>query len=88
MKIGEGFVIRQIAGQWVVVPTGARTVDFGNMMTLNDTAAFLWNSLQEDTDVETLVARLREDYEVSDILARQDVDSFLTRLRSQGILVG
>ena len=47
MKIKEGFILRQVAGTWVVLATGADTIDFNGMIKLNDTGAMLWNLLAE-----------------------------------------
>lgn len=48
MKIKEGFILRTIAGQHVVVPTGQH-LDLSLMITLNETGAFLWEKLQVET---------------------------------------
>ena len=45
MKIREGFILKEIAGSYVVVPVGDDLVDFSLMITINETGAFLWNCL-------------------------------------------
>ena len=52
MKIKDGFVIRNVADTFVVVPVGDKLVDFSAMMTLNETGAFLWNCLAENITKE------------------------------------
>jgi len=47
MKLKEGFMLRQVAGEHVVLPVGA-DVDFNGMITLNETGAFLWNRLEQE----------------------------------------
>ena len=42
MKVKEDFLLREVAGCYVVVPVGKATVDFNGMLNLNDTGAFLW----------------------------------------------
>ena len=57
MKIKEGFLLRQVAGQTVVLPCGD-DMDLNMMITLNDTGAFLWQLLQEETDEAAMVKAL------------------------------
>ena len=62
MKIKEGFILRKIAGQTVVLPTGG-DLDLNMMITLNETGAFLWEHLQEETDEAALVQALLAEYD-------------------------
>ena len=52
MKVKNGFILRQVAGQNVVLPVDA-DLNLNMMITLNETGAFLWENLQEETDAET-----------------------------------
>ena len=61
MKIKEGFILREVAGQIVVLPTGDQ-LDLNMMITLNDTGRFLWEHLQQETTNEELVAALLTEY--------------------------
>lgn len=79
MKIKEGFLLRQVAGQAVVLPTGG-DLDLNMMITLNDTGAFLWEKLQNDCDEATLVSALLAEYDVDEPTARVCVESFVKKL--------
>ena len=83
MKIKEGFLLRQVAGQTVVLPIGG-DLDLNMMITLNDTGAFLWQHLQEPTDEAALVAALLEEYDVDEATARQSVAAFIAKLNDNG----
>lgn len=83
MKLKEGFVLRQVAGSWVVVAVGRTSVSFDGMLSLNDSGALLWKALSEGRD---LVAALTEEYEVSREQAARDVDEFLQTIRQAGCL--
>lgn len=86
MKIKDGFVLRQVGDKYAVVPVGAKTVDFRCVITLNETGAFLWLRLQEDTTAAGVTDALLAEYEVSAEKAAADVESFLNRLRENGLL--
>ncbi len=87
MKLKDGFVLRTVGGNHLVVPVGAQTVDFRCMITLNDTGAFLWQQLQQERQPEELTAALLEEYEVSPQQAAADVSAFLEKLREAALLV-
>lgn len=85
MKIKSGFLLRNVADKNIVVPVGAQ-LDFSGMLTLNDTAAFLWNNLSEDTTKEELLKKLTTEYDADSETAKNDIESFLQKLSSLGIL--
>ena len=84
MKIKNNFLLRQVADTWVVMPIGQEMLDFNGMLTLNETGAFLWQKLQEGGDVDSLVAALTGEYDVSAEVARVDVQAFLDKLVKAG----
>lgn len=86
MKIKEGFLLRQVAGQMVVLPSG-NELDLNMMITLNDTGAFLWEQLQSETDEAALVAALLVEYDVDEATAAKSVSAFVKKLDENGFLV-
>ena len=85
MKIKEGFILRSVAGQTVVLPTGDE-LDLNVMITLNETGTFLWEHLQEETDENALVAALLAEYDVDEETARKAVQGFAAKLEANGFL--
>lgn len=86
MKLKEGFLLRQVAGQTVVLPTGGE-LDVNMMITLNDTGAFLWHRLAEETDESALIAALLAEYDVDEETAKKAVAGFVKKLNDNGFLV-
>ncbi len=86
MKIKKGFLVREIADTYIVVPVGERVIDFKGIMTLNDTGYFLWKRLLEEISYDSLLAALLEEYEVDEATARMDIDEFLQTARESGVL--
>lgn len=85
MKLKPGFLLRQVAGQTVVLPTAAE-LDLNMMITLNETGAFLWERLVEETDEAALVAALLGEYDVDEATAKASVAAFVKKLRENGFL--
>lgn len=86
MKLKEGFLLRQVAGQTVVLPTSAE-LDLNMMITLNETGTFLWERLVEETDEAALVKALLAEYDVDEETARKAVSAFVQKLNDNGFLV-
>ena len=87
MKISQKFILREIAGEYVTVPTGEAAYEFQGLITVNETGAFLWEKLQKDEQTEeSLVKVLCEEYETDQTQAEKDVAEFIQRLRQQNIL--
>ena len=75
MKIKKGFVLREVCGERVIMGEGLGAINFGKLLALNETAAWLWKQAQEMSDftIETLAERLCEEYEVTADEAKADV---------------
>lgn len=85
MKLKDGFLLRKIAGQTVVLPSGGN-LDLNMMITLNDTGAFLWEQLFQETDQKALVLALLKEYDVDEARASAAVEDFLHKLEQNGFL--
>ena len=85
MKIKDGFFLRNIAGQIVVIPVDG-DLDMNMMITLNDTGKFLWENLQSDTTEADLVKALLAEYDVSETIAAASVSAFVKKLEANGLL--
>lgn len=79
MKLKNGFVLRQVCGESVVVGEGLDAINFGKLLSLNETAAWLWTQAKEmgDFTVDTLTARLCEEYDVAKDQATADVEAII-----------
>jgi len=87
MKVKEGFLLRRIADIHVVVPVGEASVDFNGIITLNETAAYLFGQLHEEMTTEALLERLLAEYEVDRETALLDLDEFFLKLKEANLLV-
>lgn len=87
MRIKDGFTLRTICGEHVVIGEGLAQVNFNKMLSLNATAAYLWEQVQgKDFTVEDLVTLLTDKYEVSADQARQDALKLVQVWQEQGVV--
>jgi hypothetical protein len=86
MKIKSGYILREIAGTHVVIPTGAAAVNFSGMINLNGTGAFLWKHLEAGKNAQELLPALMEEYEIDEANAEADISGFLEQLKAADLL--
>lgn len=86
MKLKKDYVLRQMAGTWMVVPLAETEVDFSCMLKLNESATMLWKILEKGGDRQKLVDALLGEYDVTPVQAEADVDAFLNKLIQAGCM--
>ena len=85
MKLKNGFVLREVAGETVVVPVEA-DLNFNGMITLNEAAKVLWGALEKETTAEELVDAILAEFDVDRATAQGDVDAFIQKLKGLDFL--
>jgi hypothetical protein len=81
MKLKSGFVMKEIAGECVVIST-ASDLDLKGIITLNSTAKTIWAALESGVEtIDGLVAALTSEYDVDEATARKAVEDFIARLK-------
>lgn len=85
MKIKEGFILREVAGEIVVLPAGEE-LNLNMMITLNETGAFLWKKLTQGAQEDELVAAVLSEYDTDAQTAAKSVAAFVEKLNAHGFL--
>ena len=87
MRTKDGFTLRRVLGEAVILAEGSKLVNFNKMISLNETAAFLWESgCGKEFDEDMMVALLLENYEIDEETARRDVQDLLSKWDSIGLI--
>ncbi|MCR5665892.1 MAG: PqqD family protein [Eubacterium sp.] len=86
-RISSGFVLRQIAGEYVIVPIDASSEISNAVMTPNETAGFLWNEFQEPSSIQEVLSRVEAEYEGDTEQITGDVIEFVMESVNLGILM-
>ena len=79
-------VLREIAGEYLLIPTGEAALKIHGMVTLSESGLLLWKKLQEECTEESLVEALLQTYEVDRETAQADVREFLQQMEKAGLL--
>ena len=84
MKVSKEFILREIAGEYILVPTGASAAKIDGLITLNELGCFIFKALQEEKTEEQLVDAITAEYTVDRKTAQADAQEFLQQLREIG----
>ena len=88
MRIKKDFVLREVCGENVIMCEGLKAIDFRKLLALNKSAAWIWKEAQAQGDftVESLTARLCEEYDVTTEEARSSVADILEKWDKEGLI--
>lgn len=87
MRAIDDLIVREIAGEYILIPTGSAALKIHGMINLSESGYLLWNKLQSDCTEEELVDAILEKYEIDRETATEDTKTFLEKMDSIGILV-
>ncbi|MGJ1262588.1 PqqD family protein [Sphingobacterium spiritivorum] len=87
MRLRTDIRLRKIGEEYIIVDPGQDMVDMSKAYTLNETAAFIWNELQNtEFSVSTIAQLLRDNYDLSPEIADKDAKELVKQLQSEGLL--
>ena len=85
MKIKDGFLLRTVAGNTVVVPVGDEAIDFNGVITINESGKFIWELMQNEIEKEELLEKFMKEYNLPEEEAKEDIRAFIQILLDNGI---
>ena len=87
MKIKKGFELREICGEHIIVAYGRENIDFNKVISLNESATYIWNNLiDKDFTAETMADLLCQEYEVDAETASKDAQALLDEWMKVGLV--
>lgn len=86
MKINKKMILREVAGEYILVPVGTSVISTNGLFMLTETAAFIWKILSDAENEDYIVEKITEEYDVDAEEARTDVRNFLSFLHSHEII--
>lgn len=87
MRIKEGFILRTLCGEHVVVGEGLTQVNFNKLLSLNASAAYLWESLTgREFTLDTIVSLLTDKYDVDAEKAAEDAEKLISIWKQEGVV--
>lgn len=87
MKLKKDFKLRQVCGENIVTAEGMQAIDFSKLISLNETAAFLWKEAgkQGEFTAQSLAEALQKEYEVEKSEAEKDCQAIINQWTKEGL---
>ena len=86
MKAKKGFVLRNIAGDNVLMPTDENISKFNGVLLMNEAAAFVWEKLNSSISRQELLTAILDEYEIDEKTASSDLDALLEKLKKHDVI--
>ena len=86
MKTKKGFVLRNIVGEYILMPVGENIGKFKGTILLNEVSAFIWQQLQNPVSREELLKAILEEFEVEESVAAADLDALLAQFEEYDVI--
>lgn len=87
MKLKYDFTVREIVGEYVMVPLGQGALEFAGMISTSETGATLVDALKQNVSRQELLTLILDQYEIDEAAAAADLDEFLAQLRKLNLLI-
>lgn len=85
-RISSGYILREIAGEYAIVPLDSDSVFSNAVMAPNDSAVFLWKSFEDSSTIEDIVKKGVQEYDVTEDEIRKSIERFIEESLKYGIL--
>lgn len=86
MKARGGFILRNLAGEYVLAPVGKNIKAFDGVAVMNELSAFIWDQLQRDVSRQELLSAILEEYDVEEETCLRDLDAVLKDMLKMGVI--
>ena len=86
MKAKSGFTLKNVVGEYVLMPTGDNVGHYNGTVILNEVAAFIWEKLQNPISRDDLLAAVMDEYDVEQAVAAKDLDKMLEKMIGFGVI--
>lgn len=87
MKINKDFMIREIADETVLVPTGKASQNFNGMISINEVGSFILHNIEDCKNEDEIISRVIDEFEVDENMAREDTREFIEQLLEIGVIL-
>ncbi len=86
MKLKKNSILKKIDDQFIIIPLSEHQVEMNVVLKTNKVGAFIYEQLEKNMDKEAILAAILAKYQVTEEVARRDLDTFLKNLDEKGFL--
>jgi len=85
MPISNNFMLKAVAGEYMIIPTSNNNVNFSKIFNINETGAFIFNKLKEGKNRNEILELLKKEYNATEAVLAADLDEFINELKKREI---
>ena len=86
MEVSRGFVEREVAGEYLLIPVGDKALEMKGLIALSESGHFLFQKMNKECTFEDLLEAMKSEYDAPEEIIRRDVCAFVQQMRTAGIL--
>lgn len=86
MKRKGDFVLREIAGDNILIPVGETALRLNGMITLDEVGKVIWSALEQENSRDAILRQILDRFDVTEDTAGKDLDEFLSQMEQAGLL--
>ena len=86
MKIKGSYILREVVGEYVLIPVGDTALGFNGIISLNPVGAEIWKCLEQECDREAILKKVLDEFYVSPEEAEKDMDEFFALLQKNDLM--
>lgn len=86
MRISGEYIVREIAGEHILIPVGAAAMKINGLITMDEVGLFIWNCMEKGKDKDSILHDILDEYDVDEERAKNDLDSFIKNLQEAGLI--
>ena len=86
-QINSDFILREIAGEYVIIPVGENNVFSNIMMAPNNTAVFLWKAFEQPSTIDDVIMKGLQEYDTTEDIIRKSIKKFINECLKNKILL-
>ncbi|MBQ1310265.1 MAG: PqqD family protein [Blautia sp.] len=86
MKAAKGFILRNVVGEYILMPVDDKIAEFNGTVLMNKLSAFVWEKLQTSVSREEILGDILQEFEIDEATASKDLDELLAGMQELGIL--
>lgn len=86
MKKIQDFILREVADEYILIPTGSTTETFNGIIPLTESAAYIYEHIEEADSFETLINMITSEYDIDKQTASNDAYMFINHMLQNGMI--
>ena len=87
MRTNPDYILRTIVDENILVPCGEASKGISGMINLNETAVFIWNAINDSKDIDEIIQKVVEEFEIDEVTASTDVRGLIKELTMVGMVI-